>query len=376
MLIIADDKIPFLKGILEPYAKVVYLPGASISPHDVKDADGLIVRTRTKVNQSLLEGSRVKAVVSATIGTDHLDISWLEANNIIWANAPGCNSGSVKQYIASVFAALELNYFPLRGKTLGIIGVGNVGSKVAKAGEAFGMKILMNDPPRKEKEPDFQNVDLNVLLQMSDVVTFHVPLTREDKYPTYHLLNDTTLMMMKRGSVLINSSRGEVVEQRVLMKGISSELISHAVLDVWENEPDISEELQERLMIGTPHIAGYSVDGKANGTAAAVRFMSQQFGFGIDDWSPDELPRFENMSLSIKDNDDRLNLKLAKAVVSTYDVTEDAQRLTKHPEDFEYLRGNYPVRREFPAWEVWLPNGNDELKRSLQLLDFQVVDIE
>ncbi|PWE01043.1 4-phosphoerythronate dehydrogenase [Marinilabilia rubra] len=372
MLIIADDKIPFLKGALEPFADVVYIPGASIGPEDLNNADGLIVRTRTKVNEELLKHSKVKAVVSATIGTDHLDIPWLEANNIAWTNAPGCNSGSVKQYIASVFSALEMNYFPLRGKTLGIVGVGNVGSKVAKAGEAFGMRVLMNDPPRNEKEPDFENVDLNVLLQMSDVVTFHVPLTREGKYPTWYLLNDTTLMMMKRGSVLINSSRGEVVEERVLMKGLSSELIKHAVLDVWEHEPDISLELQERLMIGTPHIAGYSVDGKANGTTAAVRFMSQQFGLGIDDWSASELPVFDDMTLTVKEVNDRLNLELAKLVVSTYDVTKDSQRLRESPQHFESLRGNYPVRREFPAWQVKVTKEHETLKNALQLLGFQI----
>lgn len=374
MLIVADDKIPFLKGALEPFADVVYLPGAAIGPGDLKNADGLIVRTRTKVNQELLQNSNVKAVVSATIGTDHMDIPWLEANKIAWANAPGCNSGSVKQYIASVFSALEMNYYPLRGKTLGIIGVGNVGSKVAKAGEAFGMRVLLNDPPRKEKEPDFDNVDLNVLLQMSDVVTFHVPLTREGKYPTWHLLNDTTLMMMKRGSVLINSSRGEVVEERVLMKGLSSELIKHAILDVWEHEPGISIELQERLMIGTPHIAGYSVDGKANGTTAAVRFMSQQFGLGIDKWSASELPVFDNMSLSASNVYDRLNLELAKLVVSTYDVTADSERLKASIQEFESLRGNYPVRREFEAWEVIAPQENDKLKLALHLLGFKLVE--
>ncbi|WP_462316894.1 4-phosphoerythronate dehydrogenase [Marinilabilia sp.] len=371
MLIVADDKIPFLKGALEPYAQVVYLPGASIGPADVKNADGLIVRTRTIVNQELLQDSKVKAVVSATIGTDHMDIPWLEANQIAWSNAPGCNSGSVKQYIASVFSVLEQNYYPLRGKTLGIVGVGNVGSKVAKVGEAFGMKVLLNDPPRKEKEPGFESVDLNVLLQMSDVVTFHVPLTREGKYPTWYLLNDTTLLMMKRGSVLINSSRGEVVEERVLKKGLSSELIKHAVLDVWEHEPDISLELQERLMIGTPHIAGYSVDGKANGTTAAVRFMSQQFGLGIDNWSASELPVFEDMSLSASGVYDRLNLELAKLVVSTYDVTTDSQRLKASPQDFESLRGNYPVRREFPAWKVKVPNEDLALIHALKLLGFK-----
>ena len=376
MKIVIDDKILFVKGVLDSLADVTYLPGASIGPVDVKDADGLIVRTRTKVNRELLEGSNVKAVVSATIGTDHMDIPWLEENNIAWANAPGCNSGSVKQYIASVFAALEMNYFPLRGKTLGIIGVGNVGSKVVAVGKAFGMKVLLNDPPRKEKEPDFPNVDLNVLLQLSDVVTFHVPLTREGKYPTYHLLNDTTLLMMKRGSVLINSSRGEVVNERVLMKGLSSGLIERGVLDVWENEPEISLELQRRLMIGTPHIAGYAVDGKANGSAAAIRFMSRQFHLGLDEWYPENLPVPGDMTVSIDDGDERLNLRIAKAVAATYDVTEDSRRLTENPEKFEELRGNYPVRREFPVWTVKIPKGDDDLKYALELLGFMVAERE
>ncbi len=371
MKIIADDKIPFLKGVLEPFCEVQYLPGAKIGPSDVKDADGLIVRTRTKVNEELLKDSSVKAVVSATIGTDHLDIPWLEANGIKWANAPGCNSGSVKQYIASVFANLETNYYPLRGKTLGIVGVGNVGSKIAKVGEAFGMKIVLNDPPRQDNEPDFKSIDLNVLLQMADVVTFHVPLEQAGKYPTYHLLNDETLLMMKRGSVLINSSRGEVVDQRVLKKGISSGIIEHAVLDVWENEPDLSTELQERLFIGTPHIAGYSVDGKANGTSAAVRFMSRQFGFGLDSWQPKELPVFDNMDIQISENE-LLNGRLAQAILKTYNVMEDSERLKAEPEKFEWFRGNYPVRREFPAWTVNLPKSDDHLEKALGLLGFSV----
>ena len=376
MKLVIDDKILFVKGVLDSLADVTYLPGASIGAGDVKDADGLIIRTRTKVNRELLEGSNVKAVVSATIGTDHMDIPWLEENGIAWANAPGCNSGSVKQYIASVFAALEMNYYPLRGKTLGIIGVGNVGSKVADVGKAFGMKVLLNDPPRKEKDPDFPNVDLNVLLQMSDVVTFHVPLTREGKYPTFHLLNDTTLLMMKRGSVLINSSRGEVVNERVLMKGLSSGLIERGVLDVWENEPDISLELQRRLMIGTPHIAGYAVDGKANGSAAAIRFISRQFHLGLDEWYPENLPVPGDMSVSIDDGDERLNLRIARAVVATYDVAEDSRRLTENPQKFEELRGNYPVRREFPVWTVHIPAGDSELKHALKLLGFKVIERE
>ncbi|MFO8001047.1 MAG: 4-phosphoerythronate dehydrogenase [Marinilabilia sp.] len=372
MRIVADDKIPFLRGVLESYSDVVYLPGSAIGPEDVREADALIVRTRTRVGEELLKGSRVKAVVSATIGTDHMDISWLEATGIAWANAPGCNSGSVMQYVASVFAALEMEYYPLEGKTLGVVGVGNVGSKVARVGEAFGMKVLLNDPPRADQEPGFKNVDLNVLMQMSDVITFHVPLTREGKYSTYHLLNDTTLMMMKRGSVLINTSRGEVVDTRVMKKGISSGIIERGILDVWENEPDISQELQERLMIGTPHIAGYSVDGKANGTSAAVRFISRQFGLGLDDWFPARLPVFDDMTISPDDPEKPLNHQLASVVLATYDVRDDSKRLSDHPEHFEELRGNYPVRREFPAWRVVVARPYEDLKQSLELLGFQI----
>ena len=370
MLIVADDKIPFLKGVLEPYSKVVYIPGASISAHDVKEADALIVRTRTKVNSHLLSDSKVKGVVSATIGTDHMDIPWLEKNNIAWSNAPGCNSGSVKQYIASVLSTLQLKGFSLEGKTLGIVGVGNVGSKVAKVGEAFGMKVVMNDPPRNERESDFPNTDLNVLLQISDVVTFHVPLTKEGKFPTYHLLNDTTLMMLKRGCIVINSSRGEVVKEESLLKGLRMGLIENAVLDVWEHEPDILRELQEKLLIGTPHIAGYAVDGKANGTAAAVRFISQLFHLGLGDWYPNDLPSPGNMHIMLNDDDDPMNLKLAKLILQTYDVSEDSCRLTEKPEKFEALRGNYPVRREFSRWTVRLSDKNSDLQRSLQLLGF------
>ncbi|MGQ1890160.1 4-phosphoerythronate dehydrogenase [Thermophagus sp. OGC60D27] len=372
MLIVADDKIPFLKGVLEPYAEVVYLPGASISHQDVKEADALIVRTRTKVNSGLLSGSKVKGVVSATIGTDHMDIPWLEKNNIAWANAPGCNSGSVKQYIASVFATLELSGYSLQGKTLGVVGVGNVGSKVVKVGEAFGMKVLMSDPPRKEREKDFPNTDLNVLLQVSDVVTFHVPLTKDGNYPTFHLLNDTSLLMMKRGCILINSSRGEVVDEQTLLRGLGTGLIDKAILDVWEHEPAILQKLQDELMLGTPHIAGYAVDGKANGTAAAVRFVSNMFQLGLEDWYPNDLPAPENMSLTIRDNDEALNLKLAQAILQTYDVSEDARRLAEHPEKFEDLRGNYPVRRELSCWTVTVPDENQELIKSLQLLGFKI----
>ena len=274
------------------------------------------------------------------------------------------------QYIASVFSALETNYYPLEGKTLGIVGVGNVGSKVKKVGEAFGMKVVLNDPPRQENGPDFKGVDLNVLLQMSDVVSFHVPLQREGKYPTFHLLNDATLLMMKRGSVLINTSRGEVVEERVMKKGISSGIIEHGVLDVWENEPDISRELQERLMIGTPHIAGYSVDGKANGTAVAVRFISQQFELGLDHWFPPQLPVFDDMTIAPENEDKPRNQQLASVVLATYDVREDSARLADHPGNFEELRGNYPVRREFPAWTVQVPGKSQKLKSSLELLGF------
>ncbi len=371
MQIVADDKIPFLKGVLEPFAQIVYLPGKDINNSRLKNADALIVRTRTRCDSSLLSETPVKAVTTATIGTDHLDTEWMDKQGIRWSNAPGCNSGSVKQYITSVLARLTVSGFGLKGKTLGIVGVGNVGSKIIKTGQAFGMNVLLNDPPRREANPGFEDVSLDKLLQQSDIVTFHVPLTYGDRHPTFHLFNEDTMHLLKKGSIVINSSRGEVVDSEVLLKALDSGWVKHAILDVWENEPHISKKLHEKLMIGTPHIAGYSVDGKANGTAAAVQFIAHCFNLPLTGWFPHNLPEKENKLLKVDTSIDDDNLLLAKAVLQTYDVMEDHIRLKATPEDFEKLRGNYPARREFPYYSVEVDERRGKLKSAFERLGFQ-----
>ena len=240
MKIIADDKIPFLKGALEPFAEVVYLPGKDIK-HDVLiDADALLVRTRTKCNEQLLNGTNVRFIGTATIGFDHIDTQYCKKNNIRWTNAPGCNSSSVQQYIASALLTAASGFrFSLREKTLGIIGVGNVGSKVAKLGKILGMNVLLNDPPRARKEGDKEFAGIERILQEADIITVHVPLTMMGEDKTYHLFDDITFNKMKKGSWFFNSSRGEVAETTALKKMLSSSVLGGAVIDVWENEPDI-----------------------------------------------------------------------------------------------------------------------------------------
>ena len=206
MKIVIDDKIPFIKGVLEPYAEVVYLSGGKIKHSDVANADALIVRTRTKCDESLLKETSVKFIATATIGYDHIDTAWCEASGITCTSAPGCNSGSVHQYMASVLATLSAQFgFEFEEMTLGVVGVGNVGSKVARLGEALGMTVLMNDPPRAEKEGLAQFVPFDEILNMSDIITLHVPLKNAGAHQTYHLFDKTTFEYMRHGTILINS---------------------------------------------------------------------------------------------------------------------------------------------------------------------------
>lgn len=352
MKIVADDKIPTLKGVFEPYAEVVYLPGKAISKADLKEADALIVRTRTKCNQSLLENTKVKMVATATIGTDHMDTKWLEQAGIKWCNAPGCNSGSVRQYIGSVLAHLIIEGRVPSQTTLGIVGVGMVGSKVAQLANALGFKVLLNDPPRQRREGGDQFCDLIHLLKHSDIVTFHTPLNKSGQDATYHLLNKDTLVQLKKGAVVINSSRGEVTETETLIQGIDSEHLSRVVLDVWENEPDIHHGLHLKVWLGTPHIAGYSVDGKANGSIMTIQAIAKEFGLPLTNWQPNALPMPDNPVIHLNEADEPACLTAAKAILKTYNILEDDGRLRQRPEEFEKQRGSYPVRREFHLWTV------------------------
>lgn len=352
MKVVVDDKIPALKGVLDPYADVLYKEGKAISKEDLVDADALIVRTRTLCNKDLLEGTSVRMVATATIGTDHMDLAWLEQKGIHWCNAPGCNSGSVKQYIASVLAHLILDGTVPSETTLGIVGVGMVGSKIESLAKALGFKVLLNDPPRARREGADKFCSLDYLLSNSDIISFHTPLMRQGEDATFHLMDESKLALLKKGAVVINSSRGEVCETRAMLKGLDNGQISRLVLDVWENEPNIDSKLHNKVWIGTPHIAGYSVDGKSNGSTMTIHAIAREFGLPLQDWQPTSLPVPDYPFIHLDNNSEPAYLTAAKAILRTYDILEDDKRLREDPEDFEKQRGSYPVRREFHIWEI------------------------
>lgn len=345
MKIVADDKIPFLKGIFEPYARTEYLPGAEINQKTLQDADALITRTRTCCTPELLAGTSVRFIATATIGFDHISPQL----TIPWTNAPGCNSSSVAQYIAS--ALLSLDDRPLDGMTLGVVGVGHVGQKVAAVGRALGMNVLLNDPPRAAAEGSAGFSTLDELVCNADFITFHVPLTMTGKYTTYHLADEVLLKRMKQDAVLINSSRGEVVDNKALKEVLRSGRI-RAVLDVWENEPEFDRELLDLLAFGTPHIAGYSTDGKANGTTMAVRAVAEALDIEkLKNFTIQELPAPVVSQIDLPGGITEKEA-LRRAVAASYDIRRDDQALRSAPDRFEHLRGNYPVRREPLAFTV------------------------
>ena len=374
MKIVCDNKIPFLRGVLEPYAEVVYLPGKETTPEVVKDADALITRTRTICSEALLKGSSVKVIATATIGFDHIDTEWCERNGIIWRNAPGCNSWSVKQYIGSVLVRLAQKHgLSLEGMTLGVVGVGNVGSKVARVGRALGMKVLLNDPPRARREGPEGFVSLDEIVAKSDIITLHVPLSREGEDATWHLFDAARIASMRPSQILINSSRGPVVDNPALKQALKSRSILAGVLDVWEGEPDLDRELIELLDITTPHIAGYSADGKANGTAASVRTVSEILGLPLVDWAPEGIPApAQSLDFSIDAAGKSRQEVISEAILHAYDVLSDSDALRAKPELFEKLRGDYPVRREPSAFTLHLKGGTPQMKESLEMLDFKI----
>ncbi len=347
MKFIIDEKIPYIKGVLEPYAEVVYLPGDSISRRDVQDADGLIVRTRTLCDAALLKGSRIRFIATATIGYDHIDTAFCEKAGIVWTNAAGCNAQSVAQYITSAVVALSLKQkFDLRTKTIGIVGVGNVGRLVASLSEILGMRVLLNDPPREEREGKGKFVSLEKIREEADIITFHTPLTKEGKYTTFHIADDSFFSDLHRKPVFINSARGEIMDTSALKNAIAKGMLSGVVIDCWENEPAIDLELLAKTDIGTPHIAGYSADGKANATSLSVQAVSRFFHLGIDDWKVSKLPVPPYPVISMKKED------IPNAILHAYNILQDDAGLRKNPALFERLRGEYPLRREYGAYKI------------------------
>ena len=374
--IIADYKIPFLKGALEPFAEISYQSPSQITKDTIKGADALLVRTRTKCNAELLEKSSIKFIGTATIGYDHIDTLFCNSKGIKWVNAPGCNSGSVEQYVASALLTLaKQNNIKLTDKTIGIIGVGNVGSKVEKIAKLFGMKVLLNDPPRERSEGSEKFVSLNQLVDKSDIISFHVPLNIVGVDKTYHLADEMFFEKLHGGKIFINTSRGEVVSTGSLNDAIKMGNVTISVLDVWENEPSIDTELLSLTDLASPHIAGYSIEGKANGTAACVNALNDFFNLGLQpNWYPQQLP-YPNRSKEIKIDCMGKSPQevFYDCIVTTYNIVEDDKRLRTSVAEFEKQREEYPIRREFDYYNVHLTNANASLQRTIIELGFNLI---
>ena len=368
MKVICDSDIPFLKGALEPHCEVVYARGSEICRDMVKDADALVIRTRTRCDANLLEGSKVRFIATATIGYDHIDTQWCESNGITWTNAPGCNSWSVQQYIGSLLVTMSRTLgFSFREKTIGVVGVGNVGSKVARLAVLLGFRVLLCDPPRARREGSGQFVSLDEIISRSDIITLHVPLIRDGEDATFHMFDDSRLASMNKNQILINSSRGEVVDGAALKNALAQKSILAASLDVWENEPQIDPELLSLLFTGTPHIAGYSIDGKATGTTMSVQALGKFFDLPCKDWEVTEVPpSLQPTEFSIDVTGKTPQEVLADAILHTYDIKNDDAALRTDVASFEKQRSHYPVRREFPAFCV--KTLNDDTGRSTVFL--------
>ena len=367
--IIADDKIPFLKGTLDNYCNIKYLAGAKTTAKIVKEynTNVLITRTRTKCTAQLLENSQVKFIGTATIGHDHIDKKFCSKNNIMWTNAPGCNANSVAQYIASALInVITQDELKIENLTLGIIGVGNVGTAVMKTAKNLGLNVLLNDPPKAENNNcELEFKDLDYVLKNSDIISMHTPLTTAEnsEHPTLHLADDNFFSKMKNNAYFINSGRGEVVKSSALKKVLKEKKIKDAILDVWENEPNIDSELLNLVRYGTPHIAGYSLDGKANGTAQIVNKLAQNFSqipVELKTWYPENITKPNNSEITINNlklnSNNDFNKILNKIINESYNIENDYQRLKTTPEEFEAHRGNYPLRREFSAFSVVFSN--------------------
>ncbi len=346
MKIVVDDKIPFIReAISQISTDVIYKPGIAISPDDIHDADALIIRTRTRCDEALLKGSKVSFIATATIGYDHLDIEYLKRTHITWTNCPGCNANSVGQYIHSCLLLLEKEKgYDLSKTTVGLVGVGHVGHAVIEAIRPLGVQILLNDPPQKEAlrkagKPHEFFLKMEELQEKCDIISFHTPLITKGPYPTFHLANKIFFNALKKQPIIINTSRGAVVDNTDVLQALKDGIIRDAIIDTWENEPNINQELLNLIYIGTPHIAGYSADGKANATRMALTALCNHFHLPVT--FQIRVPQLPEEELP------ESNLTETERALVLYNPHTDSLKLKSHPTMFEELRGNYPLRREF-----------------------------
>lgn len=327
---IVDSAIPFISGVLEPFAQVEYIPGDAISKKDVEDADALIIRTRTKCNRDLLENSKVRLIATATIGFDHIDLDWCSNRGISVCTAAGCNARGVLQWFAAVLALMNQNCrLNPQQTTIGIVGVGNVGRLIKEYAEKWGFRTICCDPPREEKE-HLGFVDLESVLSQADIVTLHVPLNEQ----TRHLVNTRNISLLRSGATLVNASRGEVVQTEAsLSKDIN------IAFDVWENEPNLNKEALKKAFVSTTHIAGYSLQGKANASAISIHNVARFFNLPLEEWYPEGIARSEAKDISWQ--------QMCDTIRDYCDLSQETLSLKQNPESFETTRNRYEYRKEY-----------------------------
>ena len=379
MKIVADRYIPFIKPFFKSLGQLILLDTGDIVRSNLLEADILLTRTVTTIDKELLEGTPVKLVASASSGYDHIDVDYLHANDIDFAHAPGCNARSVAEYVlSSIFVIAEACNFKLTDKQVGIIGCGNVGSIVLSILEELGMNCLVYDPPRQENDNDHDYCTLEEI-QSVDIVTLHVPLVTNGSHQTVGLIDKNFLSSLKSDVVLINSSRGGVIDEAALVDFIGSNPDSTIVLDVWKNEPDISLELLQKTTISTPHIAGYSLEGKLNGTSTIFKRVCEIFAKSYNEMDLPNLKEFEVNQIKINNECSDMDA-IQMAVLASYDVRTDSAALrqinevnvSKRSSYFSDLRTNYPLRREFNAMNITLADECGKLKQKMEYLGFGV----
>jgi len=354
--LIVDENIAFAGKAFNQFGSVSLLPGREITNSILKDADILIVRSVTNVNKELLKNTRVKFVGTTTIGTDHIDLEHLKVNDICFADAKGCNAYSVAEYIVAALLNLALRFdFSLQDKSIGIVGVGNVGSKVATFAKALGMKVLLNDPPLKRNGDNRNFVELDQILDC-DIVTLHTPLNLNGIDKTYHLFDISNLNKLKDGAIFVNTSRGAVVKNLDLINAIDKKNL-RVVLDVWENEPNFNEDLLSEVKIATPHIAGYSYEGKVKGTKmvyeSLCKYLNEEITFDFKlDIPPNSILHFAV--------ENKIEPALNRLISKVYSIKNDDDKMKKscvmnmqeRVEYFDLQRKNYPIRREFDNYSI------------------------
>ena len=354
MKILVDENMPYARELFSRTGDVVAVPGRPVPQTELDDADGLMVRSVTKVNAELLNGKPVKFVGTATAGTDHIDEAFLQQQGIAFSAAPGCNAIAVVEYVFSALLLLaERDGFALKDRTVGIVGVGNVGGRLQARLAALGIRTLLCDPPRADRGDEGDFLPLSQLVAEADILTFHTPLFKQGAYKTLHLADEALLRALKPNAILINACRGPVVDNQALLKVLETRRDLSVVLDVWEPEPELSLPLLEKVDIATAHIAGYTLEGKARGTTQVFEAWTQFLGNPQQVALETLLPAPEFGLITLRGELDQPTLK--RLVHLVYDVRRDDAPLRKVaavPGEFDRLRKNYLERREWSSLRV------------------------